>query len=191
MQQGTFGASEVSLESGGVAVRTRKELAELVEQLYHDYYDTLYSYLLLSGCTPADAEEYLQDAYMRLVRFLQQGKAVDKPKPWLLRVLHNIRHDEQQRSSRFLAMEPEDLEALSQRKAMRGPNPESEALERERLERVRTAMSQLTERQYQYMLLRAEGLKLREIAELHGVAVASVAEACGRAMEKLGRLTHE
>jgi DNA-binding CsgD family transcriptional regulator len=52
-------------------------------------------------------------------------------------------------------------------------------------------MARLTKRQYQYMLLRAEGMKLREIAELYGVAVASVAEACGRAMETLGRLSHE
>jgi transcriptional regulator len=52
-------------------------------------------------------------------------------------------------------------------------------------------MAQLTERQTKFLLLRAEGLKLREIAEMYGLTVQSVAESCERAMDRLGRLTHE
>jgi transcriptional regulator len=48
-------------------------------------------------------------------------------------------------------------------------------------------MVQLTERQYQYLLLRTEGLKLREIADIFEVTVQSVAEVCTRAMDHLGR----
>jgi hypothetical protein len=31
-------------------------------------------------------------------------------------------------------------------------------------------------------------MKLREIADMYGLTIQSVAESCGRAMEKLGRL---
>jgi RNA polymerase sigma-70 factor (ECF subfamily) len=185
------GAAELSIEAAGMALGARQELPDQIEQLYHDHYQSLYRYLLLSGCDPADAGEFLQAAFLRLVRFLRDGKSIEKPRHWLLRVLHNIRHDERERASRFLALDAQDLETLLRQKAVRGPNPETDAIAQERLEHLRVAMSRLTTRQYQYMLLRAEGMKLREIAEMYNVAVASVAEACGRALETLGRLRHE
>ena len=55
----------------------------------------------------------------------------------------------------------------------------------------RAAFSRLTTRQCEYLNLRAEGLKLREIAELHGVTIQSVAETCARAIEALGKMTNE
>ena len=175
----------------GMALGARKELPELVEQLYHDHYRPLYNYLRLSGCSPSDADEFLQTAYLRLVRLLRDGKSIEKPRNWFLRVLHNIRHDEKERAARFSTMEADSLETILHKKAFFGSNPETELIEQERLLLLRAAMSRLTERQYQYMLLRVEGMKLREIAELYGVTVASVAEACGRAMHTLGSLSHE
>ena len=49
------------------------------------------------------------------------------------------------------------------------------------------AMNGLTARQSEYLTLRAAGLTYREIGDLHGVAIATVAEACGHALEKLSR----
>jgi DNA-binding CsgD family transcriptional regulator len=49
----------------------------------------------------------------------------------------------------------------------------------------------LTQRQFEYLLLRAEGLKLGEIAQMFEVTVQTVAESCARAIERLGRVTHE
>lgn len=70
-------------------------------------------------------------------------------------------------------------------------DPELQLLNRERLERVHRAIRTLTATQCGYLLLRAEGLKFREIAEMHGVTVGSVSEVCGRAMKKLGKLSNE
>jgi DNA-directed RNA polymerase specialized sigma24 family protein len=50
-------------------------------------------------------------------------------------------------------------------------------------------MQQLTKVQLRYLALRTEGLKFREIAELYGVSSSTVAETCGRALEKLRYLT--
>ena len=93
--------------------------------------------------------------------------------------------------SQNVAVEAEDLESILSRKAAEDPTPEAMAMSRERHERVRAAMANLTDRQYQCVLLRSQGLKLREIAEMFGISGVTVAEACGRAMEKLGRLKYE
>lgn len=170
---------------------SRNQLAYKVEAIYDDCYHDLLRYLMLTGCDGTDANDFLQEAFLRMVQQLKQGKSIKTPKFWLLRVLRNIRCDEHNYTSRFLAVDADDLELIVNRRAGEHPNPEVAALTRERYERVRTAMASLTERQYQCILLRASGLKLREIAEVVGISVVTVAEACGRAMEKLGRLQYE
>lgn len=169
----------------------RNQLVRVVEEIYRECYQDLLRYLLLSGCDGADANDFLQEAFLRMVQQLKQGKPIESPKYWLLRVLRNIRYDEQHRASRYVAVDAGDLESILNRSASQQPSQESTALSRERREQVRVALGTLTERQYQCVLLRANGLKLREIAELFGISAVTVAEACGRAMEKLGRLQYE
>ncbi|MGC4050017.1 MAG: sigma-70 family RNA polymerase sigma factor [Paludibaculum sp.] len=70
-------------------------------------------------------------------------------------------------------------------------SPEEALIDHERFSRLQRAMDSLTERQHQYVLMRSEGMTLREIAAMHGVTVQSVAETCARAIERLGKLTHE
>jgi RNA polymerase sigma factor (sigma-70 family) len=62
---------------------------------------------------------------------------------------------------------------------------------REQRARLKQAIRKLAPRQYQYLLLRAEGLKLREIADMFRVSVQTVSESCAKAMLELGRLGHE
>ncbi|MEI9975876.1 MAG: sigma-70 family RNA polymerase sigma factor, partial [Ignavibacteriota bacterium] len=166
----------------------RRKPAEIVEDAYRTHYRELFRYLLLSGSDEADAREFLQEGFLRMVRHLKEGKTIDTPKHWLLRVLQNLRSSEYQRTSRYVAVDANDLEAILNRLAAEAPDPEAAMLNRERYERVRAAMAGLTDRQYQCVLLRANGLKLREIADLFGISVVTVAEACGRAVENLGRL---
>jgi RNA polymerase sigma-70 factor (ECF subfamily) len=96
--------------------------------------------------------------------------------------------DEFRRTSRInsYAEVPENLREVHEDPR----NPETQLLNRERAGRLRSAVGQLTATQYQYLTLRAEGLKFREIAELHGVSIASVFDSCGRALKKLGKLTN-
>jgi RNA polymerase sigma-70 factor (ECF subfamily) len=169
----------------------RNRTSETVEDIYRSHYHELFRYLLLSGSDDADAKEFLQEGFLRMVHHLKQGKTIDAPKHWLLRVLHNIRCDEYQRSARYVAVDADDLEAMLRRRSEEHPDPEAAALSGERYRRVRAAMATLTDRQYQCVLLRANGMKLREIAEMFGISAVTVAETCGRAMEKLGRLKYE
>ena len=159
-----------------------------VEVLYGEHYASLYRYLRVAGCQPADADDYLQESFLRLVRYLHQGKTVHKPKSWLMRVLHNIRTDDSRREHRLARCSEADLESQVARILGTAPDAETESLRRERAETLVKAVRGLTHRQYQFLILRAEGLKFREIAALHGVRIQTVAETCARAADRLGRL---
>src|SRR5262249_42508528 len=100
------------------------------------------------------------------------------------------RIDDARRERRAPAATQAEQDAFAARAQDPAPGPELSLLERERTEQVRTAMAGLTPRQHEYLLLRAEGMKLREIAKLYGVAIQSVAESCARAIERLGRGRH-
>ena len=88
-------AGEVSLELGRMTMAGREDAAEQVRQLYEEHYDAVFRYLYLSSSAPIDADEFIQEAFLRMFQALREGSHIDKPRNWLLRVAHNLRHDEQ------------------------------------------------------------------------------------------------
>jgi len=168
-----------------------EELAEYVSGLYEHHYSTLYRYLILSGSTAPEADDLIQEGFLRLFRHLGSGQQVDNPRSWLLRVLHNLRVDEIRRHKHELALDRPEFECLVEQLRSKGPDAEAQLIAREQHLRVQKAIGKLAPRQYQYLLLRAEGRKLREIAEMFRVTVQTVSESCAKAMLELGRLGDE
>ena len=167
------------------------DLADSVERLYDEHYQRLYRYMLRCGCTESQADDFVQEAFLRLFRFLKEGNAVEKPKYWLLRVLRNLQIDDSRLKRHEASLDDKDLEAGAMEAFGAAPDAESETIKREWADAVQTAIASLPRKQYDYLLLRAEGLKLREIADLHGVSVQTVAEAIARAVDRIWRTTHE
>jgi DNA-directed RNA polymerase specialized sigma24 family protein len=72
-------------------VANRQDAAELVKQLHEEHYEAVYRYLYLSGSTPADADEFIQEAFLRMFQALRDGGHIERPRNWLLRVAQNLR----------------------------------------------------------------------------------------------------
>ncbi len=64
-------------------------------------------------------------------------------------------------------------------------SPENRALSGERTRRLRAAIGKLPEQQRECMLLRASGLRYREIADVLGIHTASVGAMVHRATARL------
>lgn len=166
-------------------------VARYLGRLYEEHHSGLHRHLVLSGSTSSEAEDLIQEAFLRLFRHLGSGQQVDKPHSWLLCVLHNLRIDGIRKRKRELELDRPEFEALVDQLRTDDPDAEAQAILREQHARVRKAISKLAPRQYQYLLLRAEGLKLREIAEMFQVTVQTVSESCAKAMLELGSLADE
>jgi RNA polymerase sigma-70 factor (ECF subfamily) len=131
------------------------------------------------------AEDVIQDTFVRLVscRFERGGE--DNLRAWIFRVAHNLSmdvHRAQRRCSRGSDNEP--YSAIRER-VDPAPSPEQRVLLGERMRRFEHTFAQLTPKQRQCVLLRAEGLRYREIAIALGVSLQRVGELMQRSIALL------
>ena len=79
------------------------DFTDRVSVAYEQHYQALYRYLLLTGSSPDEAQDIIQQGFIRLIQILQDGDPVDQPKSWLMRVVHNIRVDRYRKKKREIA----------------------------------------------------------------------------------------
>lgn len=171
--------------------KSSQQLAESITQLYEEHHAAFFRYLVVSGSTPTEADDLIQEAFLRLFRQLGNPEQVDNPRSWLLRVMQNLRIDSVRRRKRECELDRPEFEYLAQQLCSQEADAESRMIAQERDARVKTALRGLSPRQCEYLMLRAEGLKLREIAEVFRVKVQTVSESCAKAMLELGRVGNE
>jgi RNA polymerase sigma-70 factor, ECF subfamily len=149
--------------------------------LYRELRKPLLRYLVCLGLTSDEAQDAVQDAFLSLHRHLIAGGSQENIRSWLFRVAHNGARNRQNRyDRRFTA--PIDPEMDS---AVDKATPESAVLEKEKFIRLENAMRELPETERECLLLRAGGLRYREIGEVLGIATSTVGDTVERAIRKL------
>jgi RNA polymerase sigma-70 factor, ECF subfamily len=140
-------------------------------------------YLLALGLAAPEAEEVLQETFLRLCQHLDSERPRENLRGWIFRVAHNLARDEHRRRRRR-PVEPLEIEAGN---VDPRATPEQHLMARERTARLAKAMARLPVRQRECLHLRAEGLRYREIAEVLGAGVSTVAEWVREALKTLGK----
>jgi RNA polymerase sigma-70 factor (ECF subfamily) len=164
-------------------------LEEQVTACYERWRGGIYRYLAAAFGSPAQAEELTQDAFLQMHRVLQRGQTIENPRAWLYRVAHNAALNQIKSQQFILPVEGDMWEDLCRALPDAGLNPEQSLLEQEKLDRLRRAMGRLTESERQCLHLRTKGLRYREIAEIVGLGVSTVAETLYRVIDKLAQET--
>ncbi|MGH9963041.1 MAG: RNA polymerase sigma factor, partial [Pyrinomonadaceae bacterium] len=62
-------------------------------QLFEQWRNSVYRYLMAVYGNAGDAEELTQEAFLRLYRCLRGGQVVNNPRSWIFRVAHNLAID--------------------------------------------------------------------------------------------------
>lgn len=146
------------------------------EAAFDRHYDGLYRYLYrLTGDADA-AQDVAQETFIRL---LDHEVPEESMESWLFTVATNLVRDRSRtRQRRRELLEAEDY----------GPEPPTRPDERveraERVERVREALDRLKPRDRRILLLREEGFRYSEIAEMIGVKASSVGTILARALDR-------
>ena len=169
--------------------RTLK-LEEQITQLFDELRERVYRYLLCLSVSSSEAEDIIQETFLRLYRHLHAGGRDDNLRGWVFRVAHNISIDAVRGRKYVEGVRPEQWTELTGASADPAPSPEEVLLRKERMVRVHAAISSLSEQQKECLYLRAEGFRYREIAETLGVTVSTVAESLRRAIKKLTKEPH-
>jgi RNA polymerase sigma-70 factor (ECF subfamily) len=123
----------------------------------------------------------VQDAFLNLHRHLASGGSQVNIRSWLFRVAHNgARNRQQSYDRRFGKPLDPDLDSISD-----DATPEQVVLEKEKLRRLGEAILLLTDSERECLLLRAGGLRYREIAEVLEIPTSTVGDTVDRAIKKL------
>jgi RNA polymerase sigma-70 factor, ECF subfamily len=160
-------------------------------QLVLEHYDReqlpLRRYVGFLGVDAETAREIVQETFLRLHEHLLEGGDQTHLRGWLYRVAHNLARNAQsafhsKKTDRLVDSTPTGDFADA------GMSAEDDLLARERVRRFRETMQALSPAQRGCLVLRAQGLKYREIAEALNLSVSTVAENVQRGLERLKEL---
>lgn len=138
------------------------EAWEVIRKLYEDLRTVLQRYLRGLGMD-GDAEDVIQETFLRLLSEYQRGSRIGNAQAWVFQVAYNLSMDKY-RASRKTCFAFGDEFDPAQEEADGRSNPEWLCLQRERVRRVRKGFSQLTPRQFRSVQLRVRGFRYRDIA---------------------------
>ena len=163
-------------------------LEERIAQLFDELRGPLYRYLLCLSVNSAEADEIVQETFFRLYRHLHSGGGDGNLRGWAFRVAHNISINELKRQKYAARNGFEQWPDCIPSTADSMLSPEEALIRKEKMLRIHAAMSTLSEQQNECVHLRAEGFRYREIAEILGVTISTVAESLRRAIRKLSEV---
>jgi len=150
--------------------------------LYQELRKPLVRYLVCLGMSLDEAQDVVQDAFMSLQRHVSSGGSQENIRAWLFRVAHNRARNRQKSYERRFGA---PLDSLAEAMAAEDASPERVVLEREKARRLESAIRTLTDAERECLLLRAGGLRYREIGEVLHIPTSSVSDLVARAIKKL------
>ena len=146
------------------------------------FLDALYRTALRMTRSPADAEDLVQETYIKAFRFRTQFTPGTNLKAWLFRILTNtFINSYRRKSSQPETTELDDIEEatlyrrMSERSAASaGQDPAREVLDRIVSTEVTGALEDLAEKFRTVVLLDVEGFSYKEIAEMLDIPIGTV-----------------
>jgi len=154
--------------------------ADPFEQEALSYLDPLYRTGLRMTRSEADAEDLVQETYIRAFRFRDQFTPGTNMKAWLFRILTNtFINTYRRKATQPQTTELDDIEETTLHRHMtetRGdaPEPEQTLLDNIVDSEVTTALEDLPERFRTVVLLDVEGFSYKEIAEMLEIPIGTV-----------------
>jgi RNA polymerase sigma-70 factor (ECF subfamily) len=152
-----------------------------VATLYRELREPLLRYLVCLGLSSEEAQDVVQDTFLSLHRHLTSGGPQSNIRGWLFRVAHNQARNRQGSYHRRFG-EQLDVEIAT---ALDELTPERVVLEKEKFRRLGKAVGLLPDCERECLLLRAAGLRYREIGEALGLPTSTVGDTVERAIRKL------
>lgn len=153
-----------------------------VTQMFDDLRAPLLRYLGSFGLASQDGEEVVQEVFLALFLHLREGKPRTNLPAWIFRVAHNLG------LKRCLANRKAPVEQVEPTVHVDPTlDPEQLVASQQRRERLLSVVRALPEQDRRCLYLRAEGLRYRDITEVLGMSLGSVAQSLARSLERLNR----
>lgn len=171
--------------------------ADAFEQEALSFLDALYRTGLRMTRSEADAEDLVQETYIRAFRHRDQFTPGTNLKAWLFRILTNTFINSYRRKAAQPPMtELDEVEETTLHRHMTqtagaAPEPEQELLDSIVDEEVRQALEELPERFRTVLLLDVEGFSYKEIAEMLEIPIGTVMSRLHRGRRSLQKRLYD
>jgi len=176
--------------------RAQEKDPEAYDTLVDAYSDRLYGFFYRLTGRRDDADDLLQDLFLRVVRMIEQYKHDGRFEAWLFRIATNLVRDRVRRKTRKplgLATDHYDPEIPGSRDPLgeqpeqaEWARPESHLDRAEQMDRLQTALEQLPKAEREVVMLRHfSELSFKEVAETMGTPIGT---ALARAHRGIARL---
>jgi RNA polymerase sigma factor (sigma-70 family) len=153
------------------------------EEVVLPHMDAAYNYARWLTRNEAEADDVVQDAYVRALRFFASLRGADA-RAWLLAIVRNTWYSRLSRRAGTGELMVHD-EAADDRPDDR-PGPEALLMQQQDVDRVRTAVEQLPVDFREVIVLRElEGLSYKEIAAVVGIPIGTVMSRLARGRDRL------
>jgi RNA polymerase sigma-70 factor (ECF subfamily) len=161
-------------------LETARQVRAEFQRLVREHAPALFRLAIRLGARRDDAEDLVQETFLRAWRGIDRFRGEADVRTWLYRILMNASRDRRRRKP-FLRLPANG-------RAGPGVDPADDAARRDLLARVMAAVSCLPRRQQETLLLRVRGgLSYREIADVLGIREGVVKLHLVRARKKLLR----
>jgi RNA polymerase sigma-70 factor (ECF subfamily) len=148
------------------------------QELFRQHGTALYRFALAMLRHHQDAEDVVQETFMKLLRHLTTGGSTDNIHGWLFTVAAHALRDRQRRRLRWVPWGPDHERTVE---------PPRLHDEDGRVTLLRDALQQLSSRDRLLLALRAQGLSYRDIAQAAGIRATSVGRLLARAVDRCER----
>ena len=163
------------------------------------FLDALYRTALRMTRSEAEAEDLVQETYIRAFRFRAQFAPGTNLKAWLFRILTNTFINEYRRkAARPDTTELDDVDESILYRHMRevspgssSPDPEAEVIDNALSSEVKEALEALPEKFRTTLLLDVEGFSYKEIAEMLEIPIGTVMSRLHRGRKILQRRLYD
>ena len=168
---------------GGIRVYVKDKMPRHVfDETVLPHLDAAFNYARWLTRNPVDAEDVVQDACVRAMRFFSTLRGEDA-RGWLLTIVRNTWYS---RVSRRAAAEARPLDRLPSDPPDDALDPEERLLQEHTVALVRAALDELPADFREVIVLREiEGLSYKEIAAVAGVPIGTVMSRLARGRERL------
>jgi RNA polymerase sigma-70 factor, ECF subfamily len=157
------------------------DASRVTQALFREHGAAVYRFAIAVLRHQQDAEDVLQETFLKLLDHLRRGGDDSNVRGWLFTVAAHAARDRQRRRARWIPW-------TTAHDARVGPAalPDEDG----ELRAVRQALSQLSTRDRLLLALRAQGLSYADIATATGIRPGSVGRLLARAVDRCQRENH-
>jgi RNA polymerase sigma-70 factor (ECF subfamily) len=162
--------SAAAAEMQDVYLEPDGNVHEQVLSLYKEYRPNLYAYVRSQYLSPDEAEDVIQETFLRLANKLLLKVKIENIRGWVVHVAHHLAVDVIRRRDRDAARISHVSDFEFENFKAQGADPEGALLEREQQQEIELALSRLTPQQRQCFQMRAEGFRYKDIGTALGIS---------------------